>query len=42
MPCFANDNDYEGAPKGKRDGVISHIFERENGNWMEKIASFRE
>ena len=29
-------------PRGRRDGVIRHILERENGNWMEKIALFRE
>ena len=27
-----------GSPRGKRDGVIRHILERENGNWMEKVA----
>ena len=26
-----------GPPRGKRDGVIGHISERENGNWMEKM-----
>ena len=31
-----------GPPREKRDGVIRHILERENGNWMEKIALFRE
>ena len=25
-------------PRRKRDGVIRHILERENGNWMEIIA----
>ena len=34
---------YVGAPqRGKRDGVIRHILERQNGNWMEKIAIFRD
>ena len=28
--------------KGKRGGVIGHIFRRESGNWMEKVALFRE
>ena len=23
-----------GSPRGKRNGVIGHISERENGNWM--------
>ena len=27
-----------GPPRGKRDGVIRHILERENGNWMRIIA----
>ena len=31
-----------GPPGEKRDGVIRHILERESGNWMEKIALFRE
>ena len=31
-----------GPPRGKRDGVIRHILERENLIWMEKIALFRE
>ena len=26
-----------GPPWGKRDGVIPHILERENGNWIEKL-----
>ena len=26
-----------GPPRGKRDGVIRHILERENVNWMEKL-----
>ena len=30
-----------GPPRGKRDGVIGHISERENGNWMEIIALLR-
>ena len=25
-------------PRGKRDGVIGHISERENGNWMKKCV----
>ena len=29
-----------GRPKGKRDGVIRHILERENGNWMKKLRDF--
>ena len=29
-----------GPPRGKRDGVIRHILERENGNWMEKLRDF--
>ena len=24
-------------PRGKRDGLIRHILERENGNWMKKM-----
>ena len=31
-----------GPPRGKRDGVIRHILERENVNWMIKIALLRE
>ena len=30
-----------GPPRGKRDSVIRHILERENGNWMKRIALFR-
>ena len=26
-----------GPQRGKRDGVIQHILERENGNWMNKL-----
>ena len=26
-----------GPPRGKRDGVIRHILERENANWMCKL-----
>ena len=33
---------YWGPPRGKRDGVIQHILERENGNWMKIIASLRD
>ena len=29
-----------GPPRGKRDGVIQHILERENENWMEKLRYF--
>ena len=29
-----------GTPRGKRDGMIRHILERENGNWIENIALF--
>ena len=29
-----------GPPRGKRDGVIQHILERENGNWMKKLRDF--
>ena len=29
-----------GPPRGKRDGVIRHILERENGNWMKKLRYF--
>jgi hypothetical protein len=29
-------------PKGKRDGVIQHILERENVNWMKKVALLRD
>ena len=25
---------------GKRDGLIQHILEHENGNWMEKLRYF--
>ena len=31
-----------GPLRGKRDGVIRHMLECENGNWMEKVALFRE
>ena len=31
-----------GAPRGKHDGVILHILEREKKNWMGKIALLRE
>ena len=31
-----------GSPRGKRDGVIRHILGHENGNWMWKIALFRD
>ena len=31
-----------GPPRGKRDCVIRHILERENGNWMKIIAWLRE
>ena len=27
----------QGPPRGKRDGVIRDILERDNGNWMEKL-----
>ena len=33
---------FMGPPSGKCEGVIRHILELENGNWMEKIALFRE
>ena len=26
-----------GPPRGKRDGVIRHTLDRENGNWTEKL-----
>ena len=29
-----------GPPRGKRDGVIWHILERENGHWMKKLGYF--
>ena len=29
-----------GPPREKRDGMIRHILERENGNWMEKLRYF--
>ena len=28
------------APKGKRDGVIRYILERENGNWRKKLRYY--
>ena len=28
---------FKGPPSGKRDGVIRHILESENGNWMENV-----
>ena len=31
-----------GPPRGKRDGVIRHFSERENGNWMGKFALLRD
>ena len=31
---------WKGPPRGKRGGVIRHILERENGNWMEKLRYF--
>ena len=33
-----NQKNYGGPPRGKRDGLIQHILERENGNWMKIIA----
>ena len=33
---------YMGPPRGKRDGVIGHISERENGNWMKIIELLRD
>ena len=27
-----------GPPRGKRDGVIQHILERENGHWMKRLG----
>ena len=32
----------KGPPRGKRDGVIGYILERENGHRMGKIALLRE
>ena len=31
---------HKGPPRGKRDGVMRHKLERENGNWMEKLRYF--
>ena len=28
-----------GSPRGKRDGVIRHILERENGNWIKNCIT---
>ena len=41
---FTLNNKYlvRGPPRGKRDGVIGHISERESGNWMEIIALLRD
>ena len=27
-------------PRGKRDGIIRHILERENGHWIKKLRYF--
>ena len=35
-PKYANFFPIWGLPRGKRDRVIRHILEREDGNWMEK------
>ena len=31
-------DNYGGPPRGKRDGVIRHILERENVNWIKKCV----
>ena len=31
-----NSSTFYGPPRGKHDGVIWHILERENGDWMKK------
>ena len=42
LPSNKSYNIVEGAPRGKRDGVIGHISERESRNWMKIVALLRD